>query len=93
MEETFNELSPIEKKSTTNIFNQILEKISGSKTLDTDIQDLIKNLKNAQSEFENAISNYEFADDPELIDYYTYKIKATQTRYQYLLRKVKEKGL
>jgi len=40
-----------------------------------------------------AIYNYEFTEDPELVDYYTYKIKATQPRYQYLLKKAKEKGL
>lgn len=93
MEEIFNEISPIEKKNNTNIFNYILDKLSKAKETDNDTLDLIKNLKNAQSEFETAITNYEFAKDPELVDYYTYKIKATQTRYQYLLKKAKEKGL
>ena len=60
---------------------------------DTKARELIKNLKNAQIEFETAVNNYEFANDPELVDYYTYNIKATQTRYQYLLKKAKEKGL
>ena len=50
-------------------------------------------MKIAQIEFETAINNYEFANEPELVDYYTYNIKATQTKYQYLLKKVKEKGL
>ena len=59
----------------------------------TTVIDLIKNLKHAQNEFETAINNYEFAIDPELVDYYTYNIKATQTRYQYLLKKAKERGL
>lgn len=93
MEEIFNEINPIDKKRSTNIFNYILDKLSKAKETDTDTLDLIKNLKNAQSDFETAISNYEFAKDPELVDYYTYKIKATQTRYQYLLKKAKEKGL
>ena len=93
MEETFNDLTPIEKKENTNIFNYLLEKLSRSKPYDDDTQDLINHLKNAQSDFETAVSNYEFAEDPELVDYYTYKIKATQTRYQYLLKKAKERGL
>ena len=71
----------------------LLDRLSKSKPYDDDTQDLIKNLKNAQNDFETAVSNYEFADDPELVDYYTYKIKATQTRYQYLLKKAKERGL
>jgi len=93
MEEIFNEIPATREKNNTNIFNYILDKLSKSKETDNDTLDLIKNLKNAQSEFETAITNYEFANDPELVDYYTYKIKATETRYQYLLKKAKEKGL
>lgn len=93
MEEIFNNLTQVEKKENSNIFNYILDKLSKSKPYDDDTQDLINNLKNAQAEFETAVSNYEFAEEPELVDYYTYKIKATQTRYQYLLKKVKERGL
>lgn len=36
-----------------------------------------------------ANNNYEFADG-ELIDYYLYQIKATQSKYNYLLKKAKE---
>lgn len=93
MEEIFNEVPVSHEKNNTNLFNYILDKLSKSKEPDNDTLDLIKNLKNAQSEFETAIINYEFAKEPELVDYYTYKIKATQTRYQYLLKKAKEKGL
>ncbi len=93
MEEAFDNISPIEKKENSNIFDYLLEKLSKNKTYDEDTQNLLENLKNAQSDFETAIANYEFAKEPELIDYYIYKIKATQTRYQYLLKKVKERGL
>jgi len=93
MEETFNDLTPIERKENSNIFNYLLDRFSKTKPYDADTQDLINHLKNAQNEFETAVRNYEFADEPELVDYYTYKIKATQTRYQYLLKKVKERGL
>ena len=46
MEETFNDLTPIEKKENTNIFNYLLEKLSRSKPYDDDTQDLINHLKN-----------------------------------------------
>lgn len=39
-----------------------------------------------------ANNNYEFADG-DLIDYYLYQIKATQAKYNYLLKKAKESGL
>ena len=55
--------------------------------------ELIKNLKIAQDELEMAVNNYEFAKEPELVDYYTYNIKAAQMKYEYLLRKAKEKGM
>lgn len=93
MEEAFNDLQSISQQKDTNIFNYLMKKLSGSNSSDIEIKDLIQNLKNAQNEFETAINNYEFAEDPELVDYYTYKIKATQTRYQYLLKKAKEHGL
>lgn len=93
MEEIFNDISSLDKKENANIFNYLLDKLSKSKPYDEDTKDLIDNLKNAQDDFETAITNYEFAEEPELIDYYTYKIKATQTRYQYLLKKAKERGL
>jgi len=93
MEEIFNDLTKIEKKENLNIFQHFWDKLSKPKPYDDDTQDLINNLKSAQDDFETAVSNYEFAEDPELVDYYTYKIKATQTRYQYLLKKAKERGL
>ncbi len=92
MEETFNNLTHVEKKDNS-LIDYFIEKFSKTKPNDLELQELIKCLKNAQLEFETAVNNYEFANDPELIDYYTYNIKATQTRYQYLLKKAKEKGL
>ena len=55
--------------------------------------ELIKNLRIAQDELDVAIHNYEFAKEPELVDYYTYNIKAAQMKYEYLLRKAKENGM
>lgn len=92
MEETFDNLTHIEKKDN-KLVNYILEKLSKTDTQSQEVQELISSLKIAQAEFETAVNNYEFASEPELIDYYTYNIKATQTKYQYLLKKVKEKGL
>ncbi len=93
MENLFNDLTDVDKKENSGILNYILDKLSKSKPHDDDTKELISNLKNAQSDFEIAVSNYEFAEEPDLVDYYTYKIKATQTRYQYLLKKAKERGL
>lgn len=57
-----------------------------------DISELLENLKKAKQEWIVASTNYEFAQDEELIDYYVYAIKAAQLKYDYLLKKVKEVG-
>lgn len=94
MEETFNNLTTHVEKKDNNFLDYIFEKFSKTKqNEDSETKELVKNLKIAQIEFETAVNNYEFANEPELVDYYTYNIKATQTKYQYLLKKVKEKGL
>lgn len=54
---------------------------------------LLKDIRQARQEWMNAASNFEQADDPDLIDYYIYKMKACQVMYNYLLRKAKESGL
>ena len=43
-------------------------------------------------ELENATKNFEYAEG-DLIDYYSYQIKANQAKLDYLLKKVKKRGL
>ena len=94
MEETFNNLTANVEKKDNNFLDYLFEKFSKTtQKEDIETKELVKNLKIAQAEFETAVNNYEFANEPELVDYYTYNIKATETKYQYLLKKVKEKGL
>lgn len=54
---------------------------------------IIRCLKEAYDEWQSASRNFDYADSEELVDYYTYKIKASEIRYQYFLRKAKEAGL
>ncbi|MDK2800840.1 MAG: hypothetical protein PWP27_2094 [Clostridiales bacterium] len=56
-------------------------------------EELIANLNQAKKELDIANTNFEFAQDEELVDYFIYKIKAAETRYQYLLKKAKEKNI
>jgi len=55
-------------------------------------KELIKSIINAKKELKNASNNYEYADG-ELIDYYLYQIKASQSKLNYLLKKAKKNGL
>lgn len=54
--------------------------------------DLISCIIKTREDLVTANNNYEFADG-DLIDYYLYQIKATQSKYNYLLKKAKQSGL
>lgn len=61
----------------------------------TDLQkemELVRNIINVKEELKIAIKNFEFVED-ELIDYYTYQIKANQAKLNYLIRQAKIKGI
>ena len=58
-----------------------------------DSQGLIESIKIARNEWINANINFEYVAESEIVDYYTYKIKACQVRYEYLLKKAKQCGI
>ena len=51
--------------------------------------ELKNSINNALVEWRNAVLNFELADSPEMVEFYTYKIKACEIRYQFLLKKIK----
>ena len=61
----------------------------------TDIEkeiELVRNIITVKEELKAANENFEFVED-ELIDYYTYQIKANQSKLNYLIRQAKTKGI
>jgi hypothetical protein len=54
------------------------------------MQELTASIQDAYMEWQNALANFEHAVGKDMIDYYAYRIKASQIRYDYLLRKAKE---
>jgi hypothetical protein len=54
---------------------------------------LLASIRQARRDWLIALSNFEHADNDDLIDYYIYKMKACLLRYNYLLKKAKEIGL
>ncbi|NLO99111.1 MAG: DUF2508 family protein [Clostridiaceae bacterium] len=54
------------------------------------MRELAENIQDAYNEWQNAMANFETAEGKEMVDYYAYKIKASEIRYDYLLRKAKE---
>lgn len=66
-----------------------LNKKKSDKELEAELLETILETKNV---LENARCNFEYAED-ELIDYYTYQIKAHQSKLDYLIKIAKIKGI
>lgn len=66
---------------------KIIEKTEEEKDLE-----LIRSVIKTKLDLEVSRKNFEQADG-DLIDYYSYKIKAEQAKLDYLLKKVKNKAL
>lgn len=67
--------------------NKIIEKTDKEKEIE-----LILNIIKTKEELDEANRNFEYAQD-ELIDYYTYKIKASRAKLDYLIKEAKSKGM
>jgi hypothetical protein len=80
--------------------NKLLRKVFNRETINhkvtastDDNYELLACISDAKKEWSDANTRFEYADKQELVDYYTYKIKACQVRYEYFLKRAKEKGL
>lgn len=51
---------------------------------------LLQDLQETTRELKNTYANLSNAVDPDLIDYYIYQAKAVQTRYKFLLGRIKQ---
>lgn len=88
------------KAQKTGLINKIIKTVFSKEKItevsieeSSDIEDLIESIKNVRKDWMCANSNFNYANDPESIDYYAYMIKACQVRYDYLIKKAKEKGI
>ena len=54
--------------------------------------ELIVSIRRTKNELDSAKKNFEFAEEG-LIDYYSYQIKANQTKLDYLMKKAQKKGI
>ena len=67
--------------------NKIEDKSEEEKNLE-----LIVNIIKTKNELYSAHKNFEFAEEG-LVDYYSYQIKANQTKLDYLIKKAQKKGI
>jgi len=62
-------------------------------TVECETRDLLRHLQEAKKELDTARSNFEFAEDEQMIDFCIYRLKAAETRYQYILKQIREKNI
>ena len=55
-------------------------------------EELVKSILSAREELNQLNRNFEYADS-DMIDYYTYQLKANQSKIDYLTRFAKNKGI
>ncbi len=67
--------------------NKIVDKTDAEKDLE-----LIISIIKTKRELNLEHKNFEYAQD-DLIDYYSYQIKANQTKLDYLMKKARKKGI
>lgn len=70
----------------------LLEKMIKGKTDKEKEIELMQTIIETKEMLKIARSNFEYAED-DLIDYYTYQIKAHQSKLDYLIKIAKQKGI
>ena len=55
-------------------------------------EELVSEIKNVKKNLANMYNNLHYADS-DLIDYYTYQIKAEESKYNYLIKQAKKKKI
>ena len=70
----------------------IKEKNIQDKTEEEKNRELLRSIIVTRKRLEEAHKNFEFAEE-DLIDYYSYNIKANQAKLDYLIKLAKTKGL
>ena len=68
-------------------YTKIIEQTDEEKDIE-----LIRSVIKSKQNLDVARKNYEYAEE-DLIDYYTYQIKAEQSKIDYLIKKIKNKQL
>ncbi len=78
-------------KNLFSVLKNKIHKVDQSSTLQN--RELIESINNAKDEWIAAQKNFQFVDTDDGVDYYAYKIKAYEVKYQALLKEAKNRGV
>lgn len=84
------ENSPLRTKRARK---KLLSVVTVRAELTDEEQEILDAVQQAQDEWMEASSNFDYVHEEMLVDYCTYKLKACESRYTYFVRLAKEKGL
>lgn len=76
-----------------NTANQVYHQVFNVPYPMTEDEQLVHSIKTAHQDWQNAEAVFQQATDPDLIDHAIFDMMAAKTRYGYLLKSAKEKGL
>lgn len=79
--------------SIINTANKVYHQVLNVPYPQTDDEKLISSIKNAQSEWYRAESMFNEATESDLVDHAIYDMMAAKTRYAYLIKAAKQRGL
>lgn len=78
--------------SLNNTLNKVVE-TTEEEVLVTERTELLTEIRKLKCSLADAYNNFNYADDSLMVDYYTYQIKAYETRFEYLIKKAKAIGI
>ncbi len=64
-------------------------KVMDRKSVNT-YKELMGNIEKVKQNLERDYNNMQFIEDSNLVDYYTYRIKSEEAKYDYLLKEAKK---
>ncbi len=77
--------------SLNKALNNVVDAVE-KKTLEFDIAELKMEIERVKLELQNAYNNFEYVNDPLMVDFYTYQIKAYEAKFEYLIKQAKDVG-
>ncbi|OPX45804.1 hypothetical protein CLHUN_07420 [Ruminiclostridium hungatei] len=76
--------------------NKQMNKVVGTleeKVIAADRANLLSEIERVKGQLQEAYNNFDFVQDSLMVDFYTYQIKAYESKFEYLIKKAKEIGL
>lgn len=78
--------------SLNNLLNKVVE-TTNTEVLAAEKVNLLIEIKKVKDDLEDAYNNFDYVEDSLMVDYYTYQIKAYETKFEYLIKKAKAIGI